>query len=92
MFLVISFDFGGSSNVCIHCLTSNITIAQNMYERVIESVNLENECNYDSTSKHLVELAEIDDEYLNEKGFIMFWNWENNSDKPINILRSNNTI
>lgn len=61
MYLVSSFDFGGSSHVRIHIVTSDFDRAKLVYDNVLHSANIINE-NAEPGTKYLVELTEVKDD------------------------------
>lgn len=78
MYQVISFDYAGSSNVSIHCLTPHISRANFSYDSVIELNQAEN---------RIVELVQIEDDYFSAEGFTLYWGAPN---EGIKVIRSTN--
>ncbi len=89
MYVVISFDFGGSNDVVLHALTSDIDGAERVYHVLaskpaftspdVHDVN----CPFHS----LVELVELPDTFLSVSGIGLFWGREHPDAK---VLFSNN--
>ena len=70
-FVVVSLDFGGSSDVKMHYLGSNLAKAQIIYKTIeIESLKTADEKNF---CKLLVDLLEVDDDFANVDGHTCFW-------------------
>jgi hypothetical protein len=94
VFIVVSFDFGGNSNVVLHILTVDQVKAENMYDSIIEAVQKANEMSAqnDEACKHLVELAKVPLEFgtglpnPNIEEHTFFWGANSN----VLVLRSNN--
>ena len=76
IYVVTSFDFGGSSNVKLHVATADASLAQEVYESVLDACNLKNAA-YASTggARMLVELTQIqeDTKLLGDDAHTLFW-------------------
>ena len=60
VYLVTSFDFGGSSYVKVHVVTDDLPTAETVYASVMEVCNTENaRADEDSPCKMLVELTHV---------------------------------
>lgn len=89
IFVVISFDFGGSSDVTLHACTTSYDNAIDVYEKLsskYESYNLK--MSEDGAAK-LVELLEVPDGFCSEKGHILYWGDEITN---VKILKTNNKV
>ncbi len=83
MYLVISFDFCGSSDVKIHILTQDKEKALKMYNNVIKLLKLDTS-NEDET--YQLQLVSIPDDFSCKKGHTLFWG---NDDHVENIVNFN---
>lgn len=75
MYIVVSFDFGGSSNVALHCCTSDIVMAEALYEKIAQSYVEYNSARDrdDDAAMRLVELVEVQDGFSSEEGLTLYW-------------------
>jgi len=75
IYVVTSFDFGGSSNVKLHVATADASLAQEVYESVLEACNLKNKAYTDGAARALVELTQIqeDTKLLGDDAHTLFW-------------------
>lgn len=79
MYLVISFDFCGSSDVKIHILTQDKEKALKMYNNVLKLLKLDNE---DET--YQLQLVSVPDDFSCKKGYTLFWGkMKNFNDKNV---------
>lgn len=86
MFIVVSFDFGGTSNQCIHCLNNNYDKAFQIYKNLIETLDIHKS---DKGCGHIVELLEISESYENTKGYCFYWpSEENKKDTGVKVMRT----
>lgn len=86
MFIVVSFDFGGTSIQCIHCLSNSYDKAFQIYKNLTETLDLHNP---DKGYGHIVELLEISENYENTKGYILYWpSEENKKDTSIKVIHT----
>ena len=74
MYVVTSFDFGGSSNVKLHIATADANLAQEVYASVLDACNLKNAA-YTGGARMLVELTQIpaDTKLLGADARTLFW-------------------
>ena len=74
MYVVTSFDFGGSSNVKLHVATADANLAQEVYASVLDACNLKNAA-YTGGARMLVELTHIpaDTKLLGADARTLFW-------------------
>ena len=74
MYVVTSFDFGGSSNVKLHVATADANLAQEVYASVLDACNLKNAA-YTGAARMLVELTHIpaDTKLLGADARTLFW-------------------
>ena len=74
MYVVTSFDFGGSSNVKLHVATADANLAQEVYASVLDACNLKNAA-YTGGARMLVELTQIpaDTKLLGADAITLFW-------------------
>lgn len=77
MYLVISFDFQGQSNVTLHCMTPHLTAASQIYDTL-----------YDNHPSVLTELIEVD-EFVSLSGYILYWG-STDATPEVKVLRSTN--
>ena len=74
MYIVTSFDFGGSSAVKLHVVTADLTLAQEVYASVLAVCALHNATCSDA-ARLLVELTHIpqDTKLLGADARTLFW-------------------
>ena len=91
MFVVVSFDFGGSSSVALHACTEDRTAAEALYEELAASRADYNRRHRAEGMARLVELLEVPDGYASRDGAVLFWSGGGGS-RPcgVAVLRSNN--
>ena len=86
MYLVISFDFGGSSDVRIHALTHDLYKADSVYIKLHGlppyQPRYDGDCLYT-----LLELIEIPEDFLDEHGTCLYWGPKN---EHVITLKTNN--
>ena len=72
MYVVTSFDFGGTSDVKLHAVTADEALAQEVYASVLNSCNL---INSSGAARTLVELTQIpaDTKLLGADARTLFW-------------------
>ncbi len=72
MYLVTSFDLGGSSNVNVHVATEDLATAESVYASVLQVCNAENA---NSVCRMLVELTQVptDVSLLGCDAVTLFW-------------------
>ena len=77
MYVVTSFDFGGSSNVKLHVATADANLAQEVYASVLDACNLKNTAyaSADGAARALVELTQVpaDTKLLGADARTLFW-------------------
>lgn len=91
MFLVLSFDFGGSSDVRVHGLTSDDRKAQIAYDSVCRQFEAYNEKHKDDGLRKLVDMIAMPDDFVWEEGFTAFWG-KTDPFPGVQRLASNNTV
>jgi hypothetical protein len=84
MYLVISFDFLGSSDVVVHSVTSSMDTAMNMYTMLMDE-----NANQKRFHDKLVEVLEIPSNYCSLEGHTMFWP-SNAQSSSVKVVASNN--
>ena len=75
-YLVISFDFGGSSDVKVHVATASVDLAQTVYEEVCAECDAQNaRCAASGAAKRLVERARVpaDKALVGAEALTLFW-------------------
>jgi len=70
MYVVVSFDFGGSNEQKIYCMNNRYTTSHNIYQNLIKTLDLHDS---DKGYGHIVQMLEIPDEYVNDKGYTFYW-------------------
>lgn len=76
VYIVSSYDFGGSSDINIHIITNSLQKAREVYNIVLVEANKINEKNKEvSGTKYLVELTEVpsEQEFIESKAIKLFW-------------------
>jgi len=77
MYVVTSFDFGGTSNVKLHVATADAKLAQEVYTSVLDACNLHNAAyaSAGGAARMLVELTQIpeDTKLLGADARTLFW-------------------
>ena len=87
-YMVVSFDFGGTSAVKVHCVTKTEAVGRTVYAAVSDSVKASNTARGESEAGGvLVDLFHVPDGYSSVEGHTLFWG---NDNAPKTIL-SNNT-
>lgn len=77
MFLVVSFDFGGTSAVKIHCATPSENVGRSMFAAMSDRHRDENEKRLASgAGSLLIDLVEVPNEYSSSDGHTLFWGSE----------------
>lgn len=76
MYLIISFNFSGESDVRIHFCTNDLQRATEAYNRIVSE-----------HQEKLVELCNIPEYYCNMRGRTLFWN---NQDDRVETIMTNN--
>lgn len=85
-YVLVSFDFGGTSAVKVHCVTKSEAIGRSMYATVADRHKDANAKRQSTESGSvLVELVELPDDFSSSDGHILFWG----PDKPKTILTNN---
>ena len=91
MYLVQSFDFGGSSDVAVHALTSVMEDAERAYAAVLARHAAYNAKSPVTGAKRLVERVEVPEGYSCVEGFKLYWGWDRNgAASGPRVLRTNN--
>jgi len=73
MYVVLSFDFGGNSDVRLHCVSVDGLKAQRIYDSVCEQYRDYNEKYNKHSVRKLVDLIKVPDELEWEEGVLAFW-------------------
>jgi hypothetical protein len=76
VYIVSSYDFGGSSYVNLHIVTNNLKKAQEVYNKVVSDVNNINQSYGESSgAKYLVELTEVaeEKEFVGSESIKLHW-------------------
>lgn len=73
MYVVLSFDFGGNSDVRLHCVSVDGLKAQRMYDSVCAQYHDYNEKYEKGGVRKLVDLIKVPDELEWEEGVLAFW-------------------
>jgi hypothetical protein len=92
MFLVVSFDFGGSSNVALHACTTDEEAAKALYDCLVTKYAPANAkaAAEDNGCARLVELVRVDgNNFLSDKGYVLFWGSKH--DKLVCVNNNNDT-
>lgn len=89
MYLVVSLDFGGNTDVAIHCCTVDGLKAFKTYDLVCERYENYNKEFEENGLKKLVELMKLPDEFESIDGVVAFWG--HNLIPGSERLASNNT-
>jgi hypothetical protein len=87
----VSFDYGGSESVKLHCVTHDRSSAEALYDRLDARIRGQHPVPLvgDRTVFNtLVELLEVDDPFLDEAGVGIYWGKE----RPdhVRVVRGNN--
>lgn len=89
MYIVMSYDFGGTATVKIHCTTASLEIARARYTTLADTHRIQNmnriAANAGST---LIELAEVPDDFDSDAGHTLFWG----EDSAVQTIMSNNAV
>ena len=85
-YILVSFDFGGTSAVKVHCVTSSEAVGRSMFAAMADRYVPENETRAASgAGKLLLELLEVPDEYSSSDGTTLFWG----AGEPKSVLNNN---
>ena len=88
MYILVSFAFGGTSNVVLHALTRDLTSVEKLYhELAAKDEYIAPPEDAEDPFHTLLELLEVPDDFLNELGHDVFWG------KPhpaVKVLMGNN--
>ena len=91
MYIVVSYDFGGSSSVMLHSITADLLDATAVYERIASSVSDYNRRYAHEGLIHMVELVSVPSGFSDDRGFQLFWSrTEDDALTGISVLRTNN--
>ena len=85
MFMIISLDYGDSSTVKLHLLTSNEDRASHAFD-IIEARYKDINATLENGHKRLLELIRVPEEY--EAGHVFFWG--SHKHNGVTVLRTNN--
>lgn len=85
MFVVVSFDFGGSSSVAVHAVTSEEGPALEVWTAIAGKAR---PTIPDEGAKLLVELWDFEDGFVSEVGAGLFWGRPH---KGARMVRTNNS-
>lgn len=80
MYLVMSFDFGNTSSVNLHCMTKNMKLANDTYTSILDQLE-----RVFGEYSELLELVEVDEDF--DGAYCFYWG---NEVPGVKILRSNN--
>ena len=86
LYVVVSMDFGGSSDVKLHYLGISIEAARSAFKHIEDEASVTAD-EYNGC-KLLVNLLEIDDSVDSHKGFTLFWPYY--EVKGVKVLNTNN--
>jgi len=93
MYLVISFDFGGNSDVKLHCLSKDGLVAKNTYDDVLKDIEEYNKKYEGGGIKKLLDLIKVPDEFTEKTDQfpepITFF-WTPKSQTYSQVIASNN--
>lgn len=70
MYVVVSFDFGGTNEQKIYCMNNDYTTSHNIYDNLVKTLDLHDS---DKGCGCIVEMLEIPDNYVNDKGYRFYW-------------------
>ena len=75
VYVVTSFDFGGSSDVKIHVVTDNHAMAQEVYAEVLDVCNTTNAARCCDAARMLTELTDVpmDTKQMGRNAKPLFW-------------------
>lgn len=76
VYIVSSYDFGGSSDVKLHIISNSLQKAQEVYNKVLTEADKINEQNKEVLgAKYLVELTEVpvEQELTDSEAIKLFW-------------------
>ena len=75
MYVVTSYDFGGTSDVKLHVVTDRLELAQEVYAKVKTVCESHNAGHLDDGTKMLVELTHVDQDtpLLGADARVLFW-------------------
>jgi hypothetical protein len=94
MYFVQSFDYGGSSYVKIHAMTTDLLKATELYEKMEANWKDYNKKHESTGIAYLIYLLEILDEFVEfdeeKSADIFLGDADDRRDANINIIRSNN--
>lgn len=91
MYIVQSFDFGGNSDVCLHCVSVDGLKAQHFYEAICQRFEEYNEKHKDSGVRKLVEWIKVPNELDSLNGITLFWGKTCNV-PGVQCIASNNRV
>ena len=89
VFLVVSFDFCGDSNVALHILTVNQEEADTMYEHLYKKYDKVNTKYGDTGYQHMVELVQVSLGFGADMNLTHTFFWGNEINENVVVLRSN---
>ena len=91
MYIVVSYDFGGSSSVTLHSVTTDLLDATAVYERVASAVSDYNRRYVHEGLIHIVELVSVPSGFSDARGFQLFWSRaDDDALTGVSVLRTNN--
>lgn len=83
----MSYDFGGTAAVKIHCATASLDTARERYTTLADSHRIQNVQRLAAEAgSTLIELVEVPDGFDSDAGHTMFWG----GDSPVQTIMSNN--
>lgn len=86
MYLVISFDFCGTSDVKIHTLTHDKEKAVDVYNDVFKLLKLDTS---NADESYQLQLIKVKEDFVCKKGVTLFWGGEGTKNNVQNILNFN---
>lgn len=76
VFIVSSYDFGGSSNVNLHIITNDLQKAREVYNKVLKDLDKINQSYEEgSGARYLVEITELaeEKEFVGSESITLYW-------------------
>lgn len=74
MYIVLSYDFEGSFDICIHCVSHDGFKAQKMFDNLCERFEDYNKEYQNIGIKKMIDFLKVPDEFEWEEGLILFSN------------------
>lgn len=73
MYIILSFDFGGSYDVVLHCMSVDGLKAQRIYNILVDKYKNYNHTFENQGVKRLIEFLKVPDDFEWEEGMTFFW-------------------